>query len=222
MSRVLLQMLKTTSIKEGRNSPRRNCLGLVLIALKLMCPLNLEPMRLPIFNRWLVFYGGFSNLVVLTSQWKIRIWHQLWPFLVKVISKSCFKCLPFWITSIMLLWSLTQLNLISMSQNSIMRTGKQQLMVNVKRKFPPNAPQFCGIGFIMRAFADYDHVGYSITCRSPTGLLIFLNCAPIFWFSTKQTNIDTISFGYELVAMKQCCEYVCGIRNKLRMMGITV
>ena len=39
------------------------------------------------------------------------------PSLVKFVSRSCFKCLPFWRTSIMLLWSLTQLNMISMSHN---------------------------------------------------------------------------------------------------------
>ena len=70
MSRVLLRMWKTISINEGENFPRRNRLGLVIIALTSMCPLKSEPMRLPILNHWLVFYGGLSNLVVLTSQWK--------------------------------------------------------------------------------------------------------------------------------------------------------
>ena len=32
----------------------------------------------------------------------------------------------------------------------------------------------------------------------------------------------TISFGSEFIAMKQCCEYIRGLRYKLRMMGIPV
>ena len=41
-------------------------------------------------------------------------------------------------------------------------------------------------------------------------------------FSKKQTSIETSSFGFEFVAMKQCCEYVCGLHYKLRIMGISV
>ena len=38
----------------------------------------------------------------------------------------------------------------------------------------------------------------------------------------KQSNRETRSFGSEFVAMKQCCEYLKGLRYKLRMMGIPV
>ena len=36
----------------------------------------------------------------------------------------------------------------------------------------------------------------------------------------KQGSIMTSSFGSEFIAMKQCCEYLRGLRYKLRMMGI--
>jgi hypothetical protein len=38
----------------------------------------------------------------------------------------------------------------------------------------------------------------------------------------KQTSVETSSFGSEFVAMKQCCEYLRGLRYKLRMMEIAV
>jgi hypothetical protein len=38
--------------------------------------------------------------------------------------------------------------------------------------------------------------------------------------SRKQTSVESSSFGSEFVAMKQCCEYLRGLRYKLRMMGI--
>ena len=87
---------------------------------------------------------------------------------------------------------------------------------------PLNAPKSRGIGFSMRAFVDSDHAGDSVTRRSRTGFIIFLNSAPIHWHSKKQTSIETSTFGAEFIAMKQCCEYVRGLRYKLRMMGIPV
>ena len=38
--------------------------------------------------------------------------------------------------------------------------------------------------------------------------------------SKKQTSVETSSFGSEFIAMKQCTEYIRGLRYKLRMMGI--
>ena len=64
-----------------------------------------------------------------------------------------------------------------------------------KEEIPSNAPEPRGIAFTMRAFVDYDHAGDMITWRSRTGFLIFLNNAPIYWFSKKQGSSETSSFG---------------------------
>ena len=66
---------------------------------------------------------------------------------------------------------------------------------------------------------DSNHAGDSVTCPSRTGLIVFLNNAPIFWTSKKQGIVETSSFGAEFIALKTCCEYVCGLRCKLRTMG---
>ena len=89
-------------------------------------------------------------------------------------------------------------------------------------EIPSNAPEPLGSEFTMRAFVDSDHAGDSITRRSRTGFIVFLNNAPIYWYSKKQTSCETSSFGAEFIAMKTCCEYVRGLRYKLRMMGIPV
>ena len=83
-------------------------------------------------------------------------------------------------------------------------------------------PKPCGSGFIQRAFVDADHAGDSITQRSCTGFLIYLNNAPIYWSSKKQGSCEASSFGSEFMAMKSCVEYLRGLRYKLRMMGIPV
>ena len=91
---------------------------------------------------------------------------------------------------------------------------------DTKEELPHNAPQPRGFGFKIRAYVDADHAGDSTTRRSRTGFLVFLNSAPVYWTSKKQTSIETSSFGSEFIAMKNCCEYIKGLRYKLRMMGI--
>ena len=87
-------------------------------------------------------------------------------------------------------------------------------------ELPTNRPEERGMGFIMTAFVDADHASDTVTRRSRTGFLVYLQSAPIFWYSKKQNGIETSSFGSEFMAMKQCTEYIRGLRYKLRMMGI--
>ena len=89
-----------------------------------------------------------------------------------------------------------------------------------KEELPANMPEPRGFGFIMSAKVDADHAADTVTRRSRTGFLVFLNCAPIYWFSKKQNSVESSSFGSEFIAMKQCCEYLRGLRYKLWMMGI--
>ena len=78
-----------------------------------------------------------------------------------------------------------------------------------------------GQRFMMCVKVDADHALDTITRRSRTGFLVYLNCAPIYWWNKKQNSVESSSFGSEFIAMKQCCEYVRGLRYKLRMMGIS-
>ena len=89
-------------------------------------------------------------------------------------------------------------------------------------ELPPKMPEPCGIGLTMVAKVDADHTADTITRRSRTGFLVYLNSALVYWSSKKQTSVVSSSFGSEFIAMKQCCEYIHGLRYKLRMMGIPV
>ena len=82
-------------------------------------------------------------------------------------------------------------------------------------------PEPRGLGFIMRAKVDADHASDTMTRHSRTGFLVYLNYAPIYWWSKKQNSVESSSFGSEFIAMKECCEYVRGLRYKLWMMGIS-
>ena len=91
-----------------------------------------------------------------------------------------------------------------------------------QEELPPNMPKPRGRGMDMRVYVNSDHAGDTVTRRSRTGFVIFLNGATIYWSSKKQTSCETSSFGSEFCAMKQATEYVKGFRYKWRMMGIHV
>ena len=87
---------------------------------------------------------------------------------------------------------------------------------------PPNAPEIRGKPMHMTCFVDADHAGCRETRRSHTGILIFLNKAPIVWYSKRQNTVETSTFGSEFVAMRQAVEMIEGLRYKVRMMGIEI
>jgi hypothetical protein len=67
----------------------------------------------------------------------------------------------------------------------------------------------------LRVYVDSDHAGDLVTRRSRTGFVVFLNGAPIYWSSKKQTSCETSTFGSEFVVMKQATEYIRGSSYKL-------
>ena len=105
---------------------------------------------------------------------------------------------------------------------SFERKNWKQFYGDLKELLPSNAPRGIGKEFIIRAYVDADFAGDNLIRRSRTGSIIMINNAPLYWFSKKQSSMETNSFGSEFVAMKQCCEYLKGLRYKLRMMGIPV
>ena len=87
---------------------------------------------------------------------------------------------------------------------------------------PPKAPELLGKAMTMTCFVDADHAGCHETRRSHTGIIIFLQKAPIIWYSKRQNTVESSSFGSEFVAMKTAIKQVEGLRYKMRMMGIPV
>ena len=85
---------------------------------------------------------------------------------------------------------------------------------------PINAPDPRGASVQLNVYVDADHAGNKVTRRSQTGILIFLNMAPISWHSKKQTTVESSTFGSEMVALKVATEKIIGLRYKLQMMGV--
>jgi len=58
----------------------------------------------------------------------------------------------------------------------------------------------------INASVDTNHAGNRITRRSHTGIMIYLNCAPIIWYSKAQSTVESSMFGSEFVALCICVE----------------
>ena len=74
----------------------------------------------------------------------------------------------------------------------------------------------------VKAFVDANHAGNMANRRSHTGLLIYINNAPIIWYSKRQNTVETSSFGSEYVALRICVEMIEALRYKLRCFGVPV
>ena len=98
----------------------------------------------------------------------------------------------------------------------------KELYPDATELLPLNVPKPKGKGVKLHVFVDADHAGDSITRRSRTGVLIYLNAAPILWYSKKQNTVETSTFGSEFVAMRQAFEMIKALNYKLRMFGIPI
>jgi hypothetical protein len=81
---------------------------------------------------------------------------------------------------------------------------------DVVEPIPPDQPNPQGKAAQTTAFVDSDHAADLVSRRSRTGILIFLQSAPIVWYTKKQGSIKTTSFGLEFTGMKMDIELIIG------------
>ena len=55
-----------------------------------------------------------------------------------------------------------------------------------------------------------------------TGILMFVNRAPIIWYSKRQNCVETSTFGSEFTAIKNAVELIAALIYKLRMFGVPI
>ena len=92
----------------------------------------------------------------------------------------------------------------------------------VEEELPPKMPEPLGHAVSIHAFVDANHAGNVVTRRSHSGIIIFVNNAPILWFSKRQNTVESSTFGSELVAMRICRDLIVSLRYKLRMFGLNL
>ena len=73
-------------------------------------------------------------------------------------------------------------------------------------------PEPKGINVNVTVCVDADHVGNRATCCSFTGILIYVNRAPIIWYSKKQNTVESSTFSSEFVAIRIATEITEGLQ----------
>ena len=79
---------------------------------------------------------------------------------------------------------------------------------DAKEPVPGDMPAPQGQTVSTHCFVDSDHAVNTVMRRSQTGLLLFVNRAPLTWFSKRQNTVETSTFGSEFIAMKTAVEHI--------------
>jgi hypothetical protein len=93
---------------------------------------------------------------------------------------------------------------------------------DIKEEIPIDFPVPLGNLVRITVYVDADHTGNAMTRRSQTGFIIFVNSAPIIWYSKKQNTIESSTFGAEFVALRVCTEALIALWYKLRSFSIRI
>jgi hypothetical protein len=110
----------------------------------------------------------------------------------------------------------------SADMGTLINTDWKSMYGDVKEIINYDAPVPREKEVYLRLFVDSDHAGEKFTRHSRTGFAIYLNMAPIVWFSKHHPTMESSVFGAEFFAMKNGIETCRGLRYKLRMMGSTL
>ncbi len=71
----------------------------------------------------------------------------------------------------------------------------QDFYGDICKELPPNMPISQCIDVNISCFVDANHAGNAITWQSHTGIIIYVQNAPIIWFSKRQNTVESCSFG---------------------------
>ena len=93
---------------------------------------------------------------------------------------------------------------------------------DAREELPNGMPRPRGRFVIITAFVDASHASDKRTRRSHTGFIIFVNRAPIAFYSKRQATVESSTFSSEFIALKTCVEQIIGLSFKLRMFGIPI
>ena len=93
----------------------------------------------------------------------------------------------------------------------------QRSMESWKEELPPRKPEARGACFV-----HSDHACNKVTRSSHSGILIWVNNAPVIFHSKQQNTVESSTFGSELVAMTIAKELIVALKHKLRMFGMPV
>ena len=93
---------------------------------------------------------------------------------------------------------------------------------DTKEEIPKDMPTPRGRFVIITACVDASHAPDKRTRQSHTGFIIFVNRAPVIFYSKRQSTVESNTFSSEFIALKTCVEKIIGLCFKLRMFGVPI
>ena len=93
---------------------------------------------------------------------------------------------------------------------------------DAQEHLPHDMPISRGMEVWITAFVDASFAQNKKTRKSHTGFIIFVNRAPITWFSKRQSTVETSTFSAEFMAMNSCVNAIESLRCKLRMFAVLI
>eukprot|EP00980_Cylindrotheca_fusiformis_P025121 scaffold13124_cov73-Cylindrotheca_fusiformis.AAC.1 len=97
----------------------------------------------------------------------------------------------------------------------------KEMYRDAKEELPFDMPAPRGAPVTITAYVDASHAANKVTRKSHSGFVIFVNRAPIQWYSKRQQTVESSAFSSEFIAMKVCLESIQALRyKKLRMFGV--
>jgi len=93
---------------------------------------------------------------------------------------------------------------------------------DAREEFPIRMPEPLGNPVHVLAYVDANHAENMKTRRSHSGILMYMNQAPIIWYSKRQNTMEASSFGSEYIALRICTEMIEALAYKLRCFGVPV
>ena len=72
-------------------------------------------------------------------------------------------------------------------------------------------PELQGHSVSISAFVDANHAGNVVTLHSHSGILIFVQNAPVIWYSKQQNTVEAATFGSEFIVLQICKELIVAL-----------
>ena len=98
----------------------------------------------------------------------------------------------------------------------------QELLWKCQGRIPRDIPMLLGIRVITTTFLDANLLHGSVTGKSVTAVLHFINTTPMNWYSKRQVTVETATYGSEFVAARTATEQIMDLRNTLRYLGVPI
>jgi hypothetical protein len=93
---------------------------------------------------------------------------------------------------------------------------------DASEELPPDQPEPLPKKAQITIYVDADHAHDTVTRRSVTGIMVFVNKTLVKYISKRQKTVETSSYGSELVAARVATELAMEYRYCLRMLGVEV